>query len=154
MRIIETNTLDDAQKQAVIELWNEEYPAQLKYEHMEDFDRYLDALSDKTHLLGIDDTGRVIGWALSFIRNGERWFAIIIHRTAQAKGKGAAMLGALKARGERLAGWVTDHERYQKSDGTPYPSPLGFYLRNGFTVRQDVRLELEKLSAVRIDWLP
>jgi GNAT superfamily N-acetyltransferase len=154
MRIVETALLGEAQKGAVMQLWNEEYPAQLGYALAEDFDRYLDGLSGKTHYLGVDIKGQIIAWALSFIRDGERWFAIIVHRSAQGKGNGAAMLQELKAKGERLAGWVSDHERYVKSDGSPYPSPLAFYLRNGFIVRPHVRLEIEKLSAVRIDWQP
>ena len=154
MHIIESASLGDAQKRDVMLLWNQEYPAQLSYTSMEGFDNYLDGLSDKLHYLGIDNEGRIIGWALSFIRDGERWFAIIIQRDAQAKGNGTALLRALKARGERLAGWVTDHERYMKADGTAYSSPLKFYLRNGFTLRPDVRLEIEKLSAVRIEWQP
>ena len=154
MRILETTVLDDNQREAVMRLWNEEYPTQLNYVRMADFDNYLDGLSDKQHYLGIDDEGLIIGWAFSFIREGERWFAIIVNRSAQGKGNGTVLLHALKEKKERLAGWVTDHERYLKSDGTPYSPPLAFYLQNGFSVREDVRLEIEKLSAVRIDWKP
>jgi GNAT superfamily N-acetyltransferase len=154
VRIIETTLLSETQKAEVLQLWNGEYPAQLRYAQPADFDTYLAALTDKTHLFAVNDEGQVLGWALSFIRDGERWFAIIIHRSMQGRGQGAALLNALKAKGQPLAGWATDHERYTKADGSPYQSPLGFYLRQGFTTNPLVRLALPHLSAVRIDWLP
>lgn len=154
MYILETASLSDIQKSVVMQLWNKKYPAQLGYAHMDEFNQYLDALSDKVHYLGTDYGGRIIGWALSFTRNSERWFAIIIDRSAQGQGNGTAMLDALKGKGERLTGWASDHECYVRFDGTPYPSPLAFYLRHGFIVREDVRLDIEKLSTVRIEWRP
>ena len=154
MRIIETASLSETQKVAVLQLWNEEYPGQLRYAQPAGFDAYLSALTDKTHLLAVNDEGQVLGWALSFIRDGERWFAIIIHRSMQGMGEGSALLNALKSKEQSLAGWATDHERYTKADGSPYPSPLGFYVRQGFTTNPESRLELPHLSAVRIDWLP
>src|SRR4051812_2287585 len=100
MRVIETGLLTEPQKAAVIRLWNQEYPAQLRYEDAGDFDRYLDGLGDKMPFLATDDAGEIIGWALSFIRGDERWFAIILDRSAQGKGYGAAMLRDIKAKGE------------------------------------------------------
>ena len=152
MKTIAVTELTDAQKAAVMQLWNREYPAQLSYQKPEDFERYLNGLSNKEHLLLIDDTEKVFGWAIAFDRERERWFAIIVDSAVQGAGYGSMLLHATRARNTKLAGWVIDHERYKRSNGEPYRSPLNFYLKNGFVIKSDSRLELEHLSAVRIEW--
>jgi hypothetical protein len=152
MKITETTILTEVQKAAIIGLWNREYPAQLSYKTPEAFNLYLDGLSGKQHLLLSNDADEILGWAIVFERERERWFAIILDRKLHRKGFGTMLLDRVKAGNAQLVGWVTDHERYVKSDSSPYPSPLGFYLRNGFRVEEGTRLELEHLSVVRIDW--
>ena len=36
--------------------------------------------------------------------------------------------------------------------GKPYRSPLDFYIKNGFKVLPEIRLELPSISAVKIKW--
>ena len=152
MQIIKEASLNADQKQEIVRLWNEEYPVQMSYAKMADFDQYLDNLANKQHLLLVDDSGRISGWAMLFDRDGERWFAIILHTDMQGKGYGTKMLNIIKEGNDKLSGWVIDHNDDLKANGLPYKSPLGFYTRNGFTTCPQVRLELEKISAVRIEW--
>ena len=38
-------------------------------------------------------------------------------------------------------------------NGKVYKSPLVFYLKNGFEIIENERLELEKISAVKVRWI-
>ncbi len=147
-----TSILTAIQKEAIFHLWNNEYPAQLAHASMVGLEAYLVALTNQLHYFATDENGRIVGWAFSFERDYERWFAIIVDSGAQRKGVGASLLSKLKENSQLLNGWATDHDRYKRSDGAPYPSPLEFYVKNGFEVSNDIRLETEKLSAVKISW--
>ena len=68
------------------------------------------------------------------------------------KGFGTQLLNLGKEKESVLNGWVIDHDKDKKRNGENYISPLNFYLKNGFEVFPDNRLELEKLSAVKIRW--
>ncbi|MCB0473527.1 MAG: hypothetical protein KDC56_10755, partial [Flavobacteriaceae bacterium] len=57
-----------------------------------------------------------------------------------------------KEKETELNGWVIDHDNDYKINGELYKSPLNFYLKNGFQKSSDRRLELEKISAVKIKW--
>ncbi|GGI27649.1 hypothetical protein [Pedobacter mendelii] len=67
-------------------------------------------------------------------------------------GKGTALLSALKENETVLNAWVIDKEEAIKQNGEIYKSPLNFYLKNGFMVYPEMRLENEKMSAVKIIW--
>lgn len=149
MYIIDAENLSDEQKEEILLLWNKEYPVQLGYKDMAAFDSYLDGLTEKKHYLVISAIGTVVGWAMTFTRDGERWFAMILDRSQHRKGLGTQMLNKLKEAEPVLHGWVTYHHHYVRQDGTPYPTPLGFYLRNGFFDMGE-RLNTEQLSAVKI----
>ena len=41
---------------------------------------------------------------------------------------------------------------FAPNNNTTYVSPLDFYLKNGFTVCKEIRIESEKISAVKIVW--
>lgn len=152
MQLVETVGLSYTQRFAIMELWNKEYPEQICYKTLADFDSYLAGLNDKSHYLLMDEQDSIKGWGLLFERAGESWFAIILHSSAQHKGYGTIMLDALKSKAEHLAGWVTDHNNYTTASGAVYSSPLKFYLKNGFSICPDIRLETGKLSAVKVVW--
>jgi GNAT superfamily N-acetyltransferase len=152
MEIVETTEPATSQKESMRELWNEEYPAQLQYATLADFEAYLNGVANKRHYLMMNDDGSIDGWCFSFLRDGEAWFGIIVSGRLQGSGYGTLLLNHAKENAVALNGWVTDHDRYVKADGGPYSSPLGFYIKNGFSVCTDTRLELEKLSAVKITW--
>ncbi len=152
MTIVATFTLSTEQKSAILELWNHEYPAAISYASLTDFDSYLGKLDDNQHLLLIDGPDKINGWAFSFVRNSEVCFAIILHESIHGKGYGTMLLNDLKIKNKVLNRWVVDHDKSIKQDGSVYRSPLGFYLKNGFTTQPDVRIESDTLSAVKIAW--
>ena len=150
--IIEKTALETADKEAIFRLWNNEYPWQLAYAGIEAVDYYLQQLTGQYHYLAVDKQNVIIGWAFTFERDGERWFAIIIEEAAQKNKLGTRLLGELKKKEIALSGWVTDHDRYSRLNGEPYHSPISFYLKNGFSISSHNRLETSKLSAVKIKW--
>ncbi len=152
MKIIGTIILDAEQRADIYRLWNNEYPVQLQYDSIAGLDNYLDALIAPMHYLALDDSGHLLGWAFTFEREGVTWFGIIIERSCQKAGIGTLLLSQLKSYATQLYGWVADHDRYTKSDGSVYHSPVMFYLKNGFELVDGIRLETEKLSLANICW--
>lgn len=152
MKVIEHIVLTNEQKTAIIDLWNEEYPEQIKYTDPADFDDYLSKQSSKRHYLLIDENNDLLGWAFQFVRDGILWFAIIVSRKIKGRGYGTLLLNELKKNNTELNGWVADHNHYKKQNGAVYESPLSFYVKNGFSIRRDIRLETEKLSVIKIEW--
>ncbi|MDJ1506896.1 GNAT family N-acetyltransferase [Xanthocytophaga agilis] len=151
MHITIQKGITDLQKASVLKLWNEEYPQKLQYASVAEFDKYLDGLEDKTHFLLREDE-EIIGWAATFKRDEQRWFAILISSVVQGKGYGKKLLNALKEHETHLLGWVIDHNKDSKANGMPYCSPLVFYEKNGFVIQPEIRFESEKMSALRIEW--
>jgi GNAT superfamily N-acetyltransferase len=151
MNITETLKLSAIQKEAVYNLWNNEYPAKLSYSNCAEFDEYLAGLHNHNHLL-LTDNNEVVGWYFQFEREKELWFAMILNRKLQRKGWGTQLINRAKKSVDKLNGWVIDHPSDIRQDGSPYPSPKRFYIKNNFTIVDDVRLELEKISAVKIIW--
>jgi GNAT superfamily N-acetyltransferase len=152
MNLSTTTNLDNSQLKQLLQLWNKEYPEQLAYSELSEFRSYLAGLANTTHFLLTDDHGLIKAWAFTFTREAERWFAIILDSSVQNQGYGTGLLNTLKVKEQILCGWVTDHNQYKKKDQSTYRSPLAFYLKNGFTTCDPVRLETDKLSAVKIQW--
>lgn len=152
MKILELNILKSRFKEAVYDLWNKEYPQNLAYFQLSDFDNYLAKLEDQSHLLLVDEQGLIKGWYFDFIRENEPWFAMILDSKIQGKGWGTQLLNLAKENADTLNGWVIDHDRDLKVDGSVYKSPLAFYKKNGFDLIASERLELENISAVKIKW--
>jgi GNAT superfamily N-acetyltransferase len=152
MEIVEKKVLSLEQKEVLCQLWNNEYPEKLSYKKTEEFDMYLNSLSNTKHYLLIVDANEIKGWAFTFLRDDEVWFAIIVDDQMQGKGKGSLLLDELKKGKNNLNGWVVDHENDSKQNGEAYTSPLLFYIKNGFTICNGTRIENEKISAVKINW--
>ena len=152
MKIIKTENLSNEQKQRIVELWNNEYPVQLQHSGTASLDEYLSKLGSPEHYLLTDEDERVRGWLACFMRDGEKWFAMIVDTSEQKKGYGSGLLSEVKEFETEINGWVMEHERDVKANGETYRSPLGFYLKNDFEVLSDVRLESETTSAVKIRW--
>ncbi|WP_314242880.1 GNAT family N-acetyltransferase [Empedobacter tilapiae] len=152
MKIIKQTELDQKQKIQIFELWNNEYPEKLAYKTVEEFENYLNNLIEQSHYLLLDEVGQYSGWATTFTRDNEIWFAIIISEKLHGKGIGTKILNNLKEDKHALNGWVIDHNSDKKSNGSIYKSPLDFYIKNNFNVINDTRLELEIMSAVKIKW--
>ena len=153
LRIIETTVLDEKTKVRLLDLWNSEYPAKLSYRDLAAFNEYLKGLNDARHSLIIDEENVIGGWAFSFDRDGERWFAIILSENLQGSGVGRKILDQLKETESELNGWVIDHNSDKKINGSVYNSPLGFYQKCDFDIMKTQRLELDNISAVKIKWI-
>ncbi len=152
MELIHTNELNNTQKAAVMQLWNQEYPLQLKYETIADLDHYLSGLQGTEHFLYTGESGEILGWAFKFSRESVKWFAIILDSTIHKQGVGTLLLDQLKDQETTLSGWVVDHNSYALTNGKAYVSPLSFYLKNGFKVLAGQRVESSRLSAAKIIW--
>lgn len=152
MKIIKQTELDQKQKIQIFELWNNEYPEKLAYKTVEEFENYLNDLIEQKHYLLLDEVGQYSGWATTFTRDNEIWFAIIVSEKLHEKGIGTKILNSLKEDKHALNGWVIDHNSDKKSNGSIYKSPLDFYIKNNFNVINDTRLELEIMSAVKVKW--
>ncbi len=152
MKIIRADKLTEEQMQDVFKLWNEEFPQKLNYTDLQQFENDLNSLADKKYYLLVDDIESVWGCLYVFTREKERWFSIILSHICQGKGYGTQLLNELKKDEPSLQGWVIDHNNDIKGDGSKYLSPLVFYMKNGFTIVSNTRLDLEKLSAVKIMW--
>lgn len=152
IKITEQSTLSPSEKNQLFLLWNKEYPESLSYRDMTEFDSYMNHLNQLKHLLLHDDQDHIMGWAFSFDRENERWFALILSEKCQKKGLGKQMLEQIKSTEKELNGWVIDHNMAVKPDGSTYESPLGFYQKCGFKIVEEQRLELDKISAAKIKW--
>lgn len=152
MKITTTNHLATEQKQQILQLWNNEYPEKLAYKNIEAFENYLEKLNKVNHVLLTDNKEKIHGWAITFVRDNETWFAIILSENLHGKGWGRKVLNELKQNKNELNGWVIDHNNDRKINGEFYKSPLEFYIKNEFEVLSDIRLELEIMSAVKIKW--
>ncbi len=151
MKITKTSTLRTEQKDMICQLWNTEYPQNLAITTTA-FDAFLASSASQTHFLILENERDLVGWAYTFDREGDRWFSIIISHLHQGIGLGNVLLNLIKEKETHLNGWVIDHPHDRKQNGQPYLSPLSFYVKNGFTALPNLRLENEKISAVKIEW--
>lgn len=133
------------------QLWNSTYPTSVAYDSFEEFQAYLLGLEDLEHLLLETADGTILGWYFEFTREEARWFGIIISEEIQGTGWGKKLMLEAQTRASTLDGWVVDHDRDLTADGTPYRSPLDFYLSLGFELLEE-RLEKGAISCAKIRW--
>ena len=152
MQLIRQSELSISDKIQVFELWNNEYPEKLTYSTLSLFEKYLKNLLEQSHIL-LFDNDKIKGWYFDFIRDKEKWFTIILDSQLHGMGWGTQLLNKAKEKETELNGWVIDHNTDRKKNGDMYVSPLGFYLKNDFQELSDNRLELDKISAVKIKWI-
>lgn len=152
MKVVEREVLSLKEKEVLRELWNNEYPAKLNLKTIEDFELYLVGLSKAKHYLLFDELDKINGWAFTFLRDQEEWFAIILDSQIQGKGNGSFLMNEIKKNNTSLNGWVIDHENEVKQNATVYRSPMAFYIKNGFAICKEIRIENEKMSGVKINW--
>ncbi len=151
MKIIHTDSLTSRQKEQIVNLWNDQYPKDLSLDGVKGFDEYLDKLSDKHHLLLIDEN-EIFGWLIYFMRDGERCFAMLLDPRLQGKGMGTALLRKAMELNTELVGWVIDTNDHLKNDGSFYRSPVEFYKKVGFDVLADVVTEKNGIRGIRVFW--
>tara|TARA_R110002050_G_scaffold49818_10_gene115590 strand:- start:16450 stop:16914 length:465 start_codon:yes stop_codon:yes gene_type:complete len=139
-------------KKEILNLWNNEYPEKLNYQNLSEFEKYLENLTEPSHILMKSENKSIKGWYFDFVRENEKWFAIILDSNFHGNGFGTKLLSLGKEKESELNGWVIDKQDNKMKNGELYKSPLNFYLKNGFEKYDNERLEIEKISAVKIKW--
>lgn len=152
VKIIEQTELSDEEKSRIIEMWNAEYPSDIAHPGIPSFNEYLSKVTDRKHFLLIDESQKIVGWAMMFVRDDAKWFVIIVDGKFQGKGFGIKLLDALKAAENHFFGWVINNDNYKKANSENYRSPLGFYKKIGFVVHENEKLIKENISGVKIEW--
>lgn len=153
MKISKTKKLTHADEMAVWKLWNEVYPVNIQHESIADLKNYLNGLIDLENYLVRDSSKKIVAWAFRFTRDEEDWFAILIDNAYQKQGLGSRLIDEIKKETTLLYGWVIDTNQYKKQNGENYLSPMAFYLKNKFVICETIRLETDKISAVKIEWI-
>jgi GNAT superfamily N-acetyltransferase len=146
MEIVKTKNVTSSQIQQINQLWNEEYPIQLK----DRFGVLLDGATNYNHYLIEDENENLLAWAVDFEKDYEIRFSIIVHKNHQGKGLGKSLIERLKKDVGEFYGWVIDHNEDKKENGENYQSPLGFYTKLGFEILYDTRIDTDILKAVKI----
>jgi hypothetical protein len=148
MEIIKTKSLSLIQRDQINALWNSEYPVKLR-------DRFSILLEESTwhnHFLIEDSKRLIIAWAVMFEQSQQIRFSIIVSKDHQGKGLGKTLLGQMKLTHNEFYGWVIDHNNDFKLNGENYVSPLPFYLKQGFEIIRDQRIDNEMIQAVLVGW--
>ena len=65
---------------------------------------------------------------------------------------GRLLVEKLKSENDVFYGWVIDHNNDLKSNGVYYRTPMPFYLKLGFEILHDQRIDSEMINAVKIKW--
>ena len=150
--IVHTQVLNQQQQLDLLKCWNEVYPANVRFNDLSKLKSYFDGLQHVEYFLLIDSSIPATAFSFRFIRDGELWLAMLMPPSMQGKGYGSILLEELTENKEMISAWVVDHALDLKADGTPYRSPLQFYLKNGFEIKEGVRLELDTISAAKLVW--
>ncbi len=148
MKIIKTKILTPRQEEQIDKLWNEEYPAKL----VGRFKLLLENVKSYNHYIIEDTQQNLIAWAVDFEKDNEIRFSIIVRSDQKGKGLGNSLIEKLKIENEEFFGWVIDHNNDIMSNGENYKTPMPFYLKHGFSILKDCRIETEMISAVKIKW--
>lgn len=150
MRFSEKKVLSQIEKEQIRSIWNKEYPVSISHPTLESFENYLTSLQNTVHYLIIENE-LICGWGLTFDREHERWFALIIDRNLQGKGLGKDLIHQMKLKENSLNGWVVIENDSPRLDGSPYPLPIDFYLKNGFQ-KTTIVLESAIFTTQKIIW--
>jgi GNAT superfamily N-acetyltransferase len=148
MEIIQTKTLSSVQSEQINSLWNKEYPLKLK----DRFPILLEGTTWHNHFVIEDSNGLVNAWAVMFEQSQQIRFSIIVSKDHQGKGLGKTLLDQMKLTHNEFYGWVIDHNNDLKLNGENYVSPLPFYLKQGFEIIPDQRIDNEMIQAVLVGW--
>lgn len=148
MEITQTTILSNVQSEQINSLWNAEYPLKLK----DRFPILLEGTTWHNHYLVEDSNRVIIAWALMFEHSNQIRFSIIVSKEHQEKELGKILLDHLKATYDEFFGWIIDHNNDLKLDGENYTSPLPFYLKQGFEIIPNQRIDTEMIQAVLVGW--
>jgi GNAT superfamily N-acetyltransferase len=137
---------------AMRDIWNNVYPACIAADELR-FQAWIGALEEPFFLLLWDNNKQeLLGWCCAFLRQGMRWFTVLIDESAQGKGIGTKLMQELMSRYNALSGWVVDTDQYTTLKGIPYRSPLEFYRKLGFLIHPNIVFPDPKLRAICTTW--
>jgi len=145
------SVLGSTELQALLQLWNAEYPRDIAMASENDLADYLSEFQKPRHHLYYHENGELMAWYCLFEREQIPWFVIIISRKAQGSGLGSSILRKAQMEESLLNGWAVEDSRYRRADGSIYPSPLPFYIKNGFRLTGKKPAE-SNLNIVHILW--
>ena len=148
MQINSTKLLSPEQEAQISKIWDEEYPVNLTGR----FKILFREVKNATHYFIENNENTIIAWVANFERENENWFSIIVSTNYKGKKLGNLLIEKLKSKNLILNGWVIDHENNSKQNGEAYITPLPFYIKLGFEVLANIRIETEIISAVKIRW--
>ena len=148
MQLIKTKILTPQQEEQIDKLWNEEYPIKLS----DRFKLLLEGVENYNHYIVEDEQQNLRAWAVDFEKENEIRFSVIVRSDQKGKGLGSSLVEKLKLENEEFFGWVIDHNNDIKSNGENYITPIPFYLKQGFSILKNCRIETEIISAVKIKW--
>ena len=149
MKIISTKILSEKQSGQINQLWNDEYPLKLK----DRFPILLDGADWHNHYIILDDEQNVIAWAVDFEKEKQIRFSIIVASKHKGKGLGGLLIDKLKEENKEFYGWVIDHNNDLKSNGEHYHTPMPFYIKHGFEILNEFRIDNEMIKAVLVKWI-
>lgn len=92
MEFISLITLSKTDKKEILNLWNSEYPEELNYRTVSEFEKYLENLTEQFHNIIKNENQSIKGWYFDFVRENEKWFVIILDSKFHGKGFGTKLL--------------------------------------------------------------
>jgi GNAT superfamily N-acetyltransferase len=144
--IIKTKELSLNQVEQINQVWNDEYPIKLNNR----FRILLNDAKSYMHYIIENEKQEIIAWGVMFEKEDEHRFSILVVKKYQGQGLGKQLIDSFKKDYPIFYRWVIDHDNYVKINGEKYVSPLPFYLKHGFTILNEQRIDTEIISAVKV----
>jgi len=144
--IIKTKDLSSSQSEQIDRAWNDEYPIKLNNR----FGLLLNDAKSHVHYIIEKEKQEVIAWGVMFEKEDELRFSILVLSKYKGQGMGKLLIDAFKNDYPIFYGWVIDHDNDVKANGEKYVSPLPFYLKQGFNILNEQRIDTEMISAVMV----
>ena len=122
----------------VLHWWNTEFPTAFQKDANQ-FEDWMNSLQNHLHYqLYIDDV--FSAWAMTFDRDEERWFSILVPHQNHGIGLGKTLISELQSNESPICGWVITETELKTQDGRVYRGPLEFYKKLNFR-ETDIRVE-------------
>lgn len=151
MKIEIIKDLSNSDLSQIYNIWNSVYPTQAVFMTENDFRVYLDKTSDKTHFIFRNNALTIDGWLMTFTRDDNRYFVLLVSENNQGKGIGTTLIKEMKKIEGRVAGWIVELDTYLKLDGSLYHSPISFYKKLGFSITKE-KSDSNGFSTIKIIW--
>ena len=146
--ITRNSTLSSSDLHIVLNWWNEEFPFEFEKSQSQ-FDQWLKGLGSPVHYR-LFDKGVFSAWAMTFDRDDERWFSILVPHCNHGKGYGQSLIRQLQADESSLCGWVITERGLRTRDGRMYSSPMNFYKKLNFRQTQVSTVFTPEIHPVKI----